>query len=314
MKSILLVLLLFTSSLFAQKASFAAQSDLAGDLSDAVLSGIFHHRLGFDRCASERSVWFQGFGDYRGRESTSQRGRYDNWFAGVLGGFNYSVSCNSYLNFFVGGSWGAIDIPSESPNFDTDSILVGMTWERLCDNRFFGFAIAGGVLTQKRNVSGLFGDIDEEPQGVFITPEITYSYQFDCLCARPIFSSTLRYAGFFVRDYQHREILGTLYIKKRSIQLITLRGELAIPLCCYLEPYLGVAGRFQVDGNHVKGRLSLDDHSFSDGIDSSIGYGFLGFRGSKQCGCLDFQVNFEGSYDTDRSWRALGELSLNYAY
>jgi len=317
MKLILFVLLLSASTLFANKAPFAVQSDLVADLSDSVLNDIFHHRLGYDRCTFERSVWLEGFGSYRERNSTSQRNHYDNWFGGILGGFNYAVSCDNYLNFFIGGSWGEIDIHNESPNFDTHSILFGMTWERLCDNRFFGLAIAGGVLTQKRNFSGLFGDLDEEAQGVFITPEFTYAHQFDCFCARPIFTSTLRYAGFFVGDYQHRETPGTLYIKKRSIQLLTLRGELAAPFsgsCFYFEPYLGFSGRFQFDGNHVKGRLSLDDRSFSDGIDSSIGYGLLGLRGSKRCGCLDFQANLEGSYDTDRSWRILGEFSLNYAY
>ncbi len=317
MKSIFLVLLLSTSSLFAQKAPFAAQSDLILDLSDSVLDGIFHHRLGFDRCAFERNVWLEGFGSYRQRQSTSERSRYHNWLTGILGGFNYAVSCDNYLNFFAGASWGEIDIRDEPPHFDTDSILFGMTWERLCENRFFGLAIAGGFLSQKRTFSGVFGSVKEEPQGVFITPELAYSCQFDCMCVHPIFSSSLRYAGFFAGDYQHRETLGTLYVKERSIQLLTLRGELAAPLpanCFYLEPYLGFAGRFQFDGNHIKGRLSLEEHSFSDGIDNSIGYGFLGFRASERCGCWDLQANFEGSYDTDCSWRTLGELTLNYVY
>lgn len=317
MKSILLVLLLSVSTLFANKAPFAVQSDLVVDLSDSVLNGIFHHRLGFERCDFERSVWLEGFGSYRERGSSSERNRYDNWLGGVLGGFNYAVSCNSYLNFFVGGFWGEINIQNDSFSFDTDSIFFGMTWERLCEDRFFGLAIAGGVLSQERNFSGFFGDLDEDPQGVFIAPELTYACQFNCLCMSPIFSSTLRYAGFFIRDYQHREIPGTLYVKERTIQLFTLRGELALPFsesCGYFEPYLGIAGRFQFDGNHVKGRLSLDNQSFSDGIDNSIGYGLLGLRASKQCGCLDLQANFEGSYDTDRSWRTLGELTINYTY
>jgi len=315
MKSILFLLLLSTSTLFAHKTPFAVQSDLVADLSDSLLGNVFHHRLGYDRCAPERSLWLEGFGSYRGRESTSRRTQYNNWLGGILGGVNFATSCDQYLNFFAGGSWGGIDISGDSPDFDTYSILFGMTWERLCENRFFGFAIAGGVLTQKRTVRGPFGTVDEEPEGIFITPELTCAYQFNCFCMRPIFTSSLRYAGFFVRDYQHRETLGTLFVKERSIQLLTLRGELAITCFGYFEPYLGLAGRFQLDGNTVKGRLALDNQSFSDGIDSLIGQGFLGLRGSSwQCGCLDFQANVEGSYDSDRSWRILGELSLNYAY
>ena len=254
----------------------------------------------------------EGLGNYRQRDSSSQRSHYDNWFGGALGGFNYGLSCDSYLNFFFGGSWGRIDIHDES-NFDSDSVLFGMTYERLCDSSSFAFAIAGGYLTEERHFSG----VHEEPRGVFLTPELTYAYQFACLKMCPIFATNLRYAGFFPRDYQHRETSGTLYVQKRSIQLLTLRGELATTpfacMCCF-QPYIGVAGRFQLDGNHVKGRLLQDRVSFSDGINNSTAYGMLGLRATKQCRIIDFQANLEGEYDSDKSWRILGGLSLNYAF
>lgn len=313
MKRILLVLLLAAPSLFGQKTSFASQSDLTADLSDALLSGIYHHRLSEASYSCERSGWLEGFGNFRRRNSSGQRSRYDNWFGGAIGGLNYALSCDSYLNFFVAGSWGEIDIPSES-DFDTYSALFGTTWEYFCDDgSFFGLAAAGGFLSQNRQYSG----VRENPRGVFFTPELTYAYPFNCFCSCPIFTSTLRYAGYFPKDYQHRQTTGTLYVKDRRLQLITLRGVLSSPvkLCCAtFEPYLGIAGRFQVDGNHVKGKRVDTDERFSDGIDSSIGYGLLGLRFSKHQGYLDYQANLEWSYDTDSSWRILGELNLNYRY
>ncbi len=305
MKAVFLVLFLSVSSLFAQKVSFASQSDLIADLSDAVLDGIYHHRLCQPRCCYERSVWLEGFGNFRHRNFSDD---YKDWFGGIIGGFNFALSCDSYLNFFVGGSLGEIDIDHES-NFDTNSVFFGMTWEQLCGNSFYGFTIAGGYLEEERNYS-----VHEEPRGVLFIPELTYAYQFDCMCIYPIFTSSLRYAGFFSHDYQHRETLGTLYVKKRSIQLFTLRGEFALPLCYGIEPYAGVGGRFQFDGNHIKGRLLQSTERFSDGIDNVIGYGLLGIRASRRCSCVDMQANAEWSYDSDSSWRILGELSLNYSY
>ena len=46
MKSILLGLLFSVSTLFANKAPFAVQSDLVADLSDSVLNGISWRTLG----------------------------------------------------------------------------------------------------------------------------------------------------------------------------------------------------------------------------------------------------------------------------
>lgn len=310
MKVIAIIFLFFTATLYADKAPFAAQSDVVADLSDSILDGIYRHPLPFCELSCEKSVWLESFGSYRKRDKTSERNEYSNGLGGLLGGFNYAVSCRSALNFFVGGSWGNNGIRSET-SFDTDSILFGMALEKLCTNRFFGAAIVVGVLRQERS----FLDVREKAEGVFFTPEITYACRFAFCNLCPISTSTLRYAGFFPGDYQHREIFGTLYVKNRSIQLFTLREELAIPFCrsCFF-PYLGVAGRFQFSGRRVESHLLLDDLDFSNGIHNSIGYGFVGLRGLKQCGCLRMQANLEGSYDTDKSWRVLGELTCNYAY
>ena len=57
MKSNLLVLLFSVSTLFANKAPFAVQSDLVVDLSDSVLNSIFHHRLGFESGAALKKAY-----------------------------------------------------------------------------------------------------------------------------------------------------------------------------------------------------------------------------------------------------------------
>jgi hypothetical protein len=311
MKRIFLFLLLLSFPLFAQRAPFASQSDLTADLSDSVLNNIYRHRLKPACCSCEGSVWVEGFGSYRERDSTFYRDEYHNGLGGILAGFNYGLSCDSYLNFFLGGSWGTIDIKNES-NFETSSVLVGMAWESLGKHHFYGFAFVGGYLEEERR----FDDILEEPRGVFLSSELTYARHWKCLC-NPIFTGTLRYAGFFSRDYEHPESLGTFYIQDRSIQLLTLRGEIAAPLFNCLpciEPYIGVAGRFQFDGNQVEGRILQDHERFRDGIDTSIFYGILGLRASKVYGCLNLRGNIETSYDSDSSWRILGELNVNYRY
>ncbi len=312
MKRILPLLLLCTSTLFAQKAPFASQSDLVADLSDTLLGGIYHHRLGFESCSYERFAWIQGLGNYRQRDSSSQRERYDNWFGGVVGGINYGLSCDTYLNFYGGSTWGGIDIRSES-NFDTESYFFGMSYEKVCNCTFFGFSLAGGYLSADRQ----YQNIHEEPHGLFLTPELTYACQLCDYCLSPIFTATLRYAGFFPRDYEHRETQGTLYVQKRSIQLVTLRGEAATaPFECYLclQPYIGVSGRFQFDGNHIHGQLVNDRSNFSQGVDNSLAYGMVGLRAIKHCARFDLQGNVEAGIDSDQSWKVFGELSLNYAF
>jgi len=312
MKRILPLLLLCTTSLFAQKAPFASQSDLVADLTDTLLGTVYHHRLGFDGCGYERSVWLQGLGNYRERDSSSERARYDDWFGGAVLGLNYGLGCDNYLNFYGGGTWGRIDIHGES-NFDTESYFFGMSYERICGCTFFGFALAGGYLGEDRT----YLNINEEPHGIFITPELTYACQLCQTCLAPIFTATLRYAGYFPRDYEHRETSGTLYVERRSIQLITLRGEAATdPYECYLcfQPYIGVSGRFQFDGNHVHGRLVNDRSNFSQGIDNSLAYGMIGLRVLKECARFDLQGSLEAGLDSDKSWKVFGELSLNYAF
>ena len=310
MRSILLIVLILGATLCAEeKASFASQSDLVADLSDSVLGGIYQNRLG-EEPYSASTFWAEGLGSYREREADSDRTRYDAWLGGVMGGVNYSISCESALNFFVGGAWGRIEIQDEH-HFNTDAFFLGMSWEHrnaLCG---YGFAMAGGYLSEKRTFEGIL----EHPEGFFFTPELHYSRQLCFDGFAPLFTSTLRYAGFFVRDYQHRETLGTLYVERRSIQLLTLRGDLSFPIrarCFSFVPYIGGAGRFQLDGNHVSGRLIQSHQTFSDGIDCALGYGILGLNFSSGLGCLDFWGNVEGNYDTDQSWRVLGEIGLRY--
>ena len=74
------------------------------------------------------------------------------------------------------------------------------------------------------------------------------------------------------------------------------------------------SGRYPRAFRHTPGCLLESEQSSSDGIDNCIGYGFLGIRGCRNVGCLDLEANIEGSYDSDKSWRALGELTLTYTY
>lgn len=161
--------------------------------------------------------------------------------------------------------------------------------------------------------------INEEAQGLFITPDMTYSFQFDCACLSPLVTGYLRYAGFFSKDYQQSQASAALYIRDRSIQLFTVGGRIALPFqwdsCCFsFNPYIGAVGRFQFDGNQIDARLLDFNLSLSDGLDDCIGYGLIGFEFSREYGCLKIQGNLEGSYDSDCSWRALGELNINYTF
>lgn len=312
MKQFLLLLILYTSTLFAQKAPFASQSDLVADLSDSILNDIYFHRLNVKRCPGENRFWIDGFGNYRHRKDRSNRSNYEDRFGGVLLGLNSSLSSKNSLNIFVGASYGNIAIENER-DFHTYSVLWGSSFEHLCAHQFFGFAFVAGFLDEER----YYQDIHEKPRGILLSPEFCYSYLFNLGCLYPTFTANVRYAGFFSRDYQHRELLGTLYVRDRTIQLITLRSELGsvIPLKYLpIETYIGVAGRFQFDGNTVEGKLFLDNQKFSDGIDSSIAYGLVGFRYIKRLRCFEFLANAEGSYDSDLSWRVLGKINLNYRY
>lgn len=310
---------LFMTSLAAQSVHFAAQADLVADLSDSVLGDIYFHRLTCCDCACQvdqdccqKNAWLQGFGSYRERRRSHTQGidrdQYENTLGGVLAGFSTAVSDDAALNLFVGGSWGDIDPRSNERDFDTDSFLLGFSLEQLYCNQFVGFAFAAGVLEQKHNRS----DRLDKAQGVFITPELTYATGFGWGRCCPILTSTLRYAGFFPSDYQVLELVGPLRIRNYNVQLLTIREEIAIPTC--LSPYIGVAGRFQLSGRKIESKLVLDHYRFDSGIENSIGYGFIGLRGSLDYNRFSLQGNIEGSYDTDRSARVLGQLTLNFAF
>ena len=317
MRSFFLVFALFFSSLFAQTAPFAAQSDLAGDVSDAVLNHIYRRRLGFEPCGCERGAWVQGFGSYRSRNSDGSRERYEESFGGILAGLNYALCCDTEINFFIGGSWGCTDIRDGQPDYDTDSILLGMAFEHTCPNRFLGLTFVGGVLHSDRTIRAPL-NVSEDAQGLFIFPELTFAYRWACLPCCPITTVTARYAGWFINDYQVRQVPGTLYIRDRSIQLFTLRAEAALPFetpdCWTFQPYAALAGRFQFDGNRVHARLLLTELRFSDGIDSSLAQIILGARAAKRFGRFDLTANLEGSFDSGNSTRVLGVLTLSTVY
>ena len=90
-----------------------------------------------------------------------------------------------------------------------------------------------------------------------------------------------------------------------------------MPVCiCFLEmePYIGVAGRFQVDGQEVETRLLGEKLQFEAGLPKNIALFVAGFRGSKSVRCFELILNVEANFDSEHSCRIFGEGGIGFGF
>ncbi|NGX53624.1 MAG: hypothetical protein K1000chlam4_00338 [Chlamydiae bacterium] len=304
----------------------ALQADVATDLSDTILDGIYRHRLGCcNPCGC--GVWAQGIGSYRKRSQGSNHVGYDDWQEGFLLGYDTPL-CGGNVGLFGGVSFGKAEVDERTQKADTISYVGGLTYEKLFCNTFLGLAVAAGYVDWDNDrfvmnnlapggVEKARADID----GVFVSPEATLSHRFVSLWCHPLMSFTLRYAGLFLGDYHEKGSATNLSVKDREIDLLTTRFEVTLPysnscgsFCWSIEPYAGAFGRYQVGGYRVHGELLGQSITFDQEGPRNLAALLLGFRGIQSFNCLNLFLNLEASFDTEDSTRVLGEGGIGWNF
>ncbi|MCH9626873.1 MAG: hypothetical protein S4CHLAM2_05040 [Chlamydiales bacterium] len=302
-------------------------SDIAADLSDTFLNGIYRHRTAFAACCHPcdyRGIWVEGLGSYRERSASSivpytitQRG----FLMGYESPYGYG-----YLNFFGGATFGEAVVDQNTQTTDFNCYVGGLSYEQLVCDHFIGLAFIAGYASLDNhryvmyNVApGGVEDARTSPDGFFITPEITYAHAFSSWWCQPILSGTVRYAGLFFGSYSETGSITNLTLKDQNLHLLTLRAELGFPFtdsCCSweLEPYIGGAGRFQVGGSTIKGELLGQSFRFDSGVPAHLGYFLVGVRGERSVKCFDLFLNVEVNWDSETTFRTLGEGGIGYVF
>ncbi|MCH9626876.1 MAG: hypothetical protein S4CHLAM2_05070 [Chlamydiales bacterium] len=306
-------------------AGFAMQSDILADLSDTFLGGVYRYRTAFPcRCFSPccSSFWIEGLGSYRERDKQNLS-CYTVQQAGFRAGFDIPLWFGD-VGIFGGLSYGEGLISQRTQKTAIRAYVGGLTYEWLSCDRFFGAAVVAGYskLGNTRYVmnnlaAGGVDHADACPRGLFLSPEITYAQAFPKLWCSPILNATARYAGFFFGNYAENGSIADLSVNHRRVQLATLRGEVSVPVCiCFLEmePYIGVAGRFQVDGQEVETRLLGEKLQFEAGLPKNIALFVAGFRGSKSVRCFELILNVEANFDSEHSCRIFGEGGIGFGF
>ncbi len=303
------------------------QSDIAVDLSDTFLNGIYHHRTAFPCCCNPSDcggVWVEGIGSYRERDPRHYVS-YKITQGGFLVGYNASFNAG-YLNLFAGATFGEAIVDKKTQTTDFNCYVGGISYERLFCDSFVGLALVAGYadLDNHRYVMNNLapGGVEEaraSSGGLFITPEVTYAYTFGRCWCNPIISSTIRYTGLFLGSYTEHGSVTNLKIKDRNLQFLTARVDLGFPLtdqCCSweVEPYIGGAGRFELSEPRIKGELLGQPLLFHSAVSDKLGYFLVGFRGERSFGCLDLFLNLEANWDNANSFRVLGEGGIGYVF
>lgn len=307
---------------------FAMQADVVADLSDTILNGIYRHR--FCCCHSScsyRDFWIQGIGSYRNRRHNHDYVGYENWQGGFLIGYDRSASIGSF-DIFAGMVVNQAEVDQYTQEASINSYICGLTYESSFCGTFLGLAIAVGYLDwdNKRFVmNNLVSDGVETARaafgGCFLSPEITLARRFPLLFCHPLFSFNLRYAGYFIGDYNEKGSATNLCVTHREVDLLTTRFELALPYgqsygkCCWsIESYVGAYGRYQVGGYRINSKLLGQSLEFNQEGPKNLGALLLGLRGTQTFGCFNLFVNLEASFDTANSSRLLGEGGIGWKF
>lgn len=307
----------------------ALQADVLADLSDTILGGVYRNRAAFPCCyvVCERGLWVEGLGSYRNRNRNDSHFGYNIWQGGFLVGYDYPAFCGA-ISLFGGASFGEAEVDQSTQQTDLSHYFGGVSFERFSCNNFLGIALVAGYsqLDNDRFVMNNLASGGVETahaciDGFFISPEITYALQFPQWWYAPILSGTIRYAGHFFGNYTEKGSAANLSVKDRDIQLVTVRGELGLPFskssclgCRRVEPYLGVAGRFQVSGNQVDAELLGQDLSFDAGNAQNLALFLVGFRGTRSFGRANFFLNLEANFDNHNSSRIFGEAGIGLSF
>jgi len=207
----------------------------------------------------------------------------------------------------------------------------GLSYEHLCGKFFVAGAIAAGSVdweNSRRVMDNLASNGVSEAKANFdgwtLSADVMTTGQLKSFwCMNPRLNLSLRYAGLFLGDYREQGSSSDIRVTDRNISLIKVRGEFALahfgsryiaPFCSNLEPYIGVAGRFQVGGQDVDSELIGVALQFDSGAPCNLAEGLLGLRGELNWRCLAVSFNLEGMLDSANSSRVLGEVGLDWRF
>ncbi|MDR3624306.1 MAG: autotransporter domain-containing protein [Chlamydiales bacterium] len=295
----------------------AMQSDVTADLSDSVLNGLHLHRTRFCDCG----LWTEGIGSYRTRNAQPDTLSYTDFVAGLLIGYDTFIA-NQAVSVFGGCSYAEANIKASPQQANITLGCAGLSYDSCICGTSLSLAVMGGYLYWKNTrvvmnnlASGGMDKGRAYINGGLISADISLGHGFPSLFCHPYLIFDVRYAELFLGNYAETGSLADLTVFDRNVGLITTRLEIAFwrTQCLgFLEPFIGIFGRYQVAGRGVKAELLDIEFRFNQAGPLNLVAGLIGLRGSKIIGRWNSFFNIEASFDNAKSTRILAELGVKF--
>lgn len=295
---------------------FHMQEDMAADISDNILGGVFH-----DCCPNpcDCGVWTQTVGSYRHRSEDDDFLEYKDWHVGQIVGYNTEY-CGASIGIFGGYLYGEGETDYDLDKLHHNTFFAGLSFtQKICD-ACVGLTFAAGYVdwNQKLTVMDNLaeGGVDHyrfDTNAALFTSEFMINKQFCCECWNPKLTFYLRHVGLYLGKDKAEGVNGTIGIEDRNIDLLTTRLDVALPksLCGYcLEPFVGVYGRYQLRGDKLE--LKGSNTEFEVGFTDSLVAGVVGLRGYHNVCGKELAFSVSGDFDNKSSSRVMGSLGLKF--
>lgn len=309
---------------------FLMQVDMTQDVADGILDPVFLSRRQACSCSlpcETCGFWGAGLGSYRLRRKNEDYVRYNNWQGGFILGFDKPV-CGGQGGAFGGISFGKGKVEWEAETLKAAHYFGGFSYETTFCQTLFGVALTAGYAdwqSCRTIMNNLATDGIEYARADFsgglVAGDLMLARSFCFWKCRPCFSFDLRYAGLFLGNWNEHGSGANHNVKDRQIDLLTTRFECTLPWvrkCSRsdwrLEPYLGVLGRYQVGGTQINSLLGGQSLTFTQAGPHNLAAFLIGARGNQSYGCFSLFFNVEGSFDSQKSYRVIGDLGIGKSF
>lgn len=295
---------------------FHMQEDVAADISDTILGGIYH-----DCCPNpcDCGIWTQTVGSYRHRCENDHFIEYKDWHVGQIVGYDTNY-CGATFGIFGGYLYGEGETESHLDKLCHNTYFAGLSFtQKICD-ACVGVTFSAGYVDWEQELAVMDnlaeGGVEYykfDTNAALFTSEFMINKQFCCECWNPKLTFYLRHLGLYLGKDKHEGVNATIGFDDRNIDLLTTRLDVAIPqnLCGFcVEPFVGVYGRYQLRGDELE--LKGTSTNFDVGFTDSLVAGVIGVRGCHQVCDKELVFSISGDFDNEKSSRVLGSLGLKF--
>ena len=304
--------------------AFALTDDVLSDLTGSIHAAVIDNGLpahAHEGNPARRRVWATPFGGAREQNGDNWLADGTHYFGGGLLGADWGT--DTRIGAFVGGSVGQLDVTGNRQTIDMQTVFGGV----------YARQELGDVLLDARMLIGSMdhdsarrigpSTAEVEYTGFLLSPEVGAAMRIPVasrLHATP--RVRVRYTKLATEGFRERvpNTNWDLRFAERDVQMLEARGEVGLPIELEaggrIEPRVGIEGRWLVEGEMIEAAGPGGGvFRVSAGGETGVATGTVGLGLTLPVAeSMSLVGNFEGSYTTERAWRATGYFGLTYSF